>query len=92
MSPALCPDVAEYMGRFFLFFFTQQNSQFPGAKLPLPEGSEVSCGFRLGSNISEPPLKPHSFPEYANMATGKHQQGDGGGEKQRRSRLRAKGS
>lgn len=29
------------------------KSQFPVAKVPFPRGSEVSCGFRRGSGVSE---------------------------------------
>lgn len=71
MSPSLWPSVAECM----VGFFHQHKSQFPVAKLPFPVGSEVSCGFRWGSNISEPPLRPRTFPEYPCMHTGICQRG-----------------
>lgn len=43
------------------------------AKLPLPVGSEVSCGFRRGSSISKMSLRPHTLPKYPYMHTGTHQ-------------------
>lgn len=45
------------------------KSQFPVAKVPLPMGSEVSCGFRRGSGISELSLRPHAL-KYPYMQAG----------------------
>lgn len=58
------------------------KSQFPVAKVPLPMGSEVSCGFRRGSGISELSLRPHTlkYPYMqAGMAKWDHGRVRGGG-------------
>lgn len=44
------------------------------AKLPLPVGSEVGCGFRRGSSISELSLRPLALPKYPYLRTGTYQQ------------------
>lgn len=49
----------------------QFKSPFPVAKLPLPVGSEVNCGFRWGSNISDPPLRP----SWISLHAGTYEQG-----------------